>query len=108
MEILGLTEQNISKYIGNLFRLEKETKANKDRILRDIKKLFQHQEDEENYYEPVRVSNFWNNSYIKYESSDEINKQFQNFLIKLDRIEKTNQKIISKKSDTWKIQFFHV
>ena len=75
MEILGLTEQNISKYIGNLFRLEKETKANKDRILRDIKKLFQHQEDEENYYEPVRVSNFWNNSCIKYESSGDRNKQ---------------------------------
>ena len=75
MEILGLTEQNISKYIGNLFRLEKETKANKDRILRDIKKLFKHQEDEENYYEPVRVSNFWNNSYIKYESNGDRNKQ---------------------------------
>ena len=47
MEILGLTEQNISKYIGNLFGLEKEAKANKDRILRDIKKLFEHQQDEE-------------------------------------------------------------
>ena len=31
------------KDIRNLFRLEKETKATKDRILRDIKKLFGHE-----------------------------------------------------------------
>ena len=35
----------------NLFKLEKETKAIKARIRRDIKNLFEH--------EPVRVSNFW-------------------------------------------------
>ena len=45
------------KDVSNLFRREKETKAIKDRILRDIKNLFEH-EEKENYYKPVRVSNF--------------------------------------------------
>ena len=38
-------EKNRIKDIRNLFRLEKETKAIKDRILRDIKNLFQHEEE---------------------------------------------------------------
>ena len=44
------TELNYTaiKDIRNLFRLEKETKAIKDRIPRDIKNLFEH-EEEENY-----------------------------------------------------------
>ena len=33
------------KDIRNLFRKEKETKAIKDRILRDIKNLFEHEEE---------------------------------------------------------------
>ena len=51
------------KDIRNIFRLGKKTKAIKDRILRDIKNLFEH--EEENYYKPVRVSNFWSNNYIE-------------------------------------------
>ena len=43
------------KDIGNLFRLEKENKGIKDRILRDVKYLFEH--EEENYYKAVRVNN---------------------------------------------------
>ena len=54
------------KGIRNLFRREKETKAIKDRIFRDIKALFQHEEEEANYYKLVRVSNFWSNNYIEY------------------------------------------
>ena len=51
------------KYAGikdtrNLFRLEKETKAIKDRMLRDIKNLFEHEEEEKNYHKLVRVSYF--------------------------------------------------
>ena len=45
----------------------KKTEAIKDKTLRDIKNLFEH-EEEENYYKPVRVSNFWSNNYIEYES----------------------------------------
>ena len=74
MESFNLDEENIIKDIRNLFRLkkklnytaikdirnifrrEKETTGIKDRILRDIKSLFEH--EEKNYYKPVRVSNF--------------------------------------------------
>ena len=43
--------------IRNALRLEKWNKAIKDRILRDTRNLFEN-EEEENYYKPVRVSNF--------------------------------------------------
>ena len=80
MESLSLEEENITKDIKSLsrlikeinftaikdkrylFRLEKETKAIKDRMLRDTENRFGHQEEEENYYKPVRVSNFWSNN----------------------------------------------
>ena len=60
------------KYKRYLFRQEKETKAIKDRILRDIKNLYEH-EKEEKYYKPVRVSNFWSNNHIEYESKSDRN-----------------------------------
>ena len=37
--------------------MEKETKSIKDRILRNIKNLFEY-EEEENYYKLVRLNNF--------------------------------------------------
>ena len=51
------------KDIRNLFRLEKETKPIKDRTIRYMKNLFEH--EEENYYKPVRVNNSWSNNYIE-------------------------------------------
>ena len=57
MESVSLEKEDIFKDIRNLFRLEQEIEAIKDRILRDIMNLFEHAE-EENYYKPVRVSNF--------------------------------------------------
>ena len=59
MQSLSLEEENIIKDIRNLLRLEKETKAIKDRILKDIKNLFEHKKEQEHYYKPFRVSNFW-------------------------------------------------
>ena len=41
------------KDIRKLFRRQKETKAIKDRILRDIKNIFEHEEDK-NYCKPVK------------------------------------------------------
>ena len=41
--------------------------AIKDRIVRDIKNLFDHEKEEQNYYKPVRVNNFCSNYYIEYE-----------------------------------------
>ena len=61
------------KDIRNIFRLEKQTKTITDRILGDIKNLFEH-EEEEKYYKPVRVSNFWRNNYIEYKSYSDRNK----------------------------------
>ena len=83
MEVLSLEEKNkikdvrshfrlkkelnytAIKGIKNSFRLEKETKAIKDRILGDIKNLFDH-EKEDSYYKLERVSNFWSKNYIEF------------------------------------------
>ena len=71
----------------NLSRQEKETKAIKDKILRDIHNLFEH-EEEENYYKPVRASNFWNSTYIENQVMVIEIKHYQlkNILLKLDHI----------------------
>ena len=44
----------------------------KDRIIRDIRTLLKQQE--EDYYKPKRVSNFWKNNYLKYESNGDKNR----------------------------------
>ena len=43
IERLSLEEENIIKYIRNLFKLKKETKGIKDRILRDVKNHFEYE-----------------------------------------------------------------
>ena len=68
MKNLRPEEENIIKNTRNLFRLEKETKGIKDKILRDIKNLFGE------YYKPVRVNNFSSNNYIEYKSTSNRNK----------------------------------
>ena len=47
------------KSIINLFRLKKENEAIKGKVIRDIRNLFEH--EEEDYYKPVRVG-FWSNN----------------------------------------------
>ena len=42
-------EEKIIKDIRNLFRLKKEVKVIKDIVLRNIKNLFEHEKEEENY-----------------------------------------------------------
>ena len=44
----------------------------KDRILRNIRTFF---EQKEVYYKLKRVSNFWNNNYIEYESNCDKNRK---------------------------------
>ena len=120
MENPGPEEEKIIKDIRNIFRLkkelnytaikdirnlrEKETEAIKDRILRDIKNISVH-EEEENFRKPVRVSKFWGNNYIEYESNCDSNKTLS--------VEKYPNKIRPylkdiinnlKKSEAWKIQ----
>ena len=84
-------KETINEDTRNLFRLEKETKAIKDiilrnSILRDIKNLFEHKE-KENHYNPVTVSNFWSNNHIEYKCNS-------------DRSKTLSAKEYLKKSDT--------
>ena len=65
-------------------RLGKETKAIKDRILRDTKNLFEHEKKEENYYKSVRINNFWSNNCIEYESISDRNKTHDNIEIMIN------------------------
>ena len=68
-------------YVRNLFRLKKEidnttikeNEAIKDRVIRNIRNLFG-QKEEENYYKPVRVDNFWATIITEYESNGDRNK----------------------------------
>ena len=77
----------------------------KDRALRVIRNLFQHEKEQENYYKPKRVNNFWSNNYIEYKSKGDRNKTLS---VKkhLNKIRPYLKDIINnlKKSDTWKIQ----
>ena len=70
--------------------------------MRDITALF---EQEVDYFEPKRVSNFWNNSYIECESNGDKNR---NLLLDeyLKKIETYLRNIIInlQNSDTWKTQ----
>ena len=46
---------NIIKHIANLFKSEERNKVIEEKIIGDIKKLF---EQEKDYYKQVRVGNF--------------------------------------------------
>ena len=52
--------------------MKKQNKAIKNRIINDIRNLFEH--EQEDYYNPVKVGNFWSNNYIEYESKGDRNK----------------------------------
>ena len=41
-------------------------------MIKYIKTLF---EEEDDYYKPIKVGNFWNNSYIEYKSNCDKNKK---------------------------------
>ena len=76
----------------------------KDNLIRDMRIVFG-QEKEEDYSGPKRVSNFWNNNYIKYESNSDKNKNLllDEYLYKIESYLR-NIIIYLKYSDTWKIQ----
>ena len=59
----------------------------------------------ENYYEPVRVSNFWSSNYVKYKSNGDRNKTLS-VEEYLNKVRPYLKDIINnlKKSDTWKPQ----
>ena len=70
------------KDIRNLFRLRKKLNytAIKDYKLKQLKTILRdiiifENKEEENYYKPVRVSNFWSKIYTEYESNTDRNKK---------------------------------
>ena len=85
--------------------MDKKKTLKQLKILEDIKNLSEHKKEEENYYKPVRKSNFWSNSYIEYESSGDKNKTLS-VEEYLDKNRQYLKEIINnlKNSDTWKIQ----
>ena len=95
---------NFHNFFINLFRLEKEIKRIKDRILRNIKNSFEYEKEEENYCKPVRVNNFCSNNYMQYKSNGYKNKALsvEEYLNKIRPLNGTVNNL--KKSDTWKIQ----
>ena len=66
--LLSLIINNVRK----LFRLKRENEAIEDRITRDIKNLFE--QEEENNYKPVGVANVYCNNYIEYGSNGDRDK----------------------------------
>ena len=58
-------EEEIQEIISN--KKERNDRIIKDKIIRDIRAYFE-QEDND-YFKPKKVSNFWYNNYIKYEST---------------------------------------
>ena len=65
------------------FRLKKKNEAIKDKIIRDIRDLFE--KEKECYYKPVRVSDLLSINYIKYENIRHRNKTLsvEEYLIKI-------------------------
>ena len=97
-------EDRILRDIRNVFILKKENKAIKDIILTTIRNLSDN-EEEENNFKPVRVSNFWSDNYIEHESKGDRNKTLS-VEEYLNKIRSYLKDLINnlKKSDTWKIQ----
>ena len=81
-----LLNQSAIKDIRDLLRWEKETKEIKNRILRYIKNLFEHEKEEENYYKPLRINNFGVVIILnmKVTVTEIKHYQLKNILIKLD------------------------
>ena len=90
--LFRLTKENkviknrIIRAIKNLFRLKKENKQSKNRVIRDFRNLFDH-EEKRYYYKLVRLGNFWSDNYIYYKSkSDRKALSIKNIIAKLEHI----------------------
>ena len=85
MKNVSPEEESIIRNIRNLFRLENIRKGVEDKILGEIKNLF------EEYHKPVRFNNFWNNNYVEYKSNSDKNRALsvEKYLEKITRSKKT-------------------
>ena len=69
------------KKTRNLFKLKKENKAIKDKIISGIRNLFKL--ENEDYEKPVRVSNFYINNHIEYRNNGDKNLLIEEYLTKI-------------------------
>ena len=91
-------EIKIQLKIYEAFREKKENETTNDKIIRDIKLLF---EQKDYCYKPVRISNFWNNNYIEYKSNGDDNLSVKEYYLK-DIV------IDLQKSGAWKVNLTSV
>ena len=101
----NITEYNTIKDIRNLFKLKKKKDNDiKDKIIRDIRFLFETQEGD--YYEPIRIRNSFDDNFIEHESNGDKNKTLSTDEY-LNGITPYLSKMINdhKIQGEWKIQF---
>ena len=77
--------------------------------MRDIRNLFELENEKENHFKPIKVDSFYSYNYIEYESNGDRNKTISTEEY-LNEIRPHLKDIINnlKKSDTWKIQLMTV
>ena len=73
MEVKRNNQKKAIQSIRNLFKIKNENKAIQCRIIRDIRTLFEQQE-EIDFYKRIRAGNFPNKNSVKYQSSGDRNK----------------------------------
>ena len=85
MEVERNNQKKAIQSIKNLFKIKNENKAIQYRIIRDIRTLFEKQE-ETDFYKRIRAGNFWNKNSVKYQSSGDTNKNLsmKKYLYKLN------------------------
>ena len=95
-------EDNIIKNIRNHFRPKEENEAIKEKINRDIKNIFEKEEDN---YNPIRVGNPYSIRYIEYQTNVDGNKtpSIEEYLIKIRPSLKDITKNLEKQNP-WKNQ----
>ena len=85
MKVKRNNQKKAIQSIKNLFKIKNENKAIQYRIIRDIRTLFEKQE-ETDFYKRIRAGNFWNKNSVKYQSSGDTNKNLsmKKYLYKLN------------------------
>ena len=96
------SQENIIKGIKNLFKLKKEKKAIKDRIIRDTSTIF---EQQDNFYKSTSAGNFWNKNCTEDESKGDRDKKLsvKEYLNKI-KLSLRNIIFYFENSGTWKIE----
>ena len=95
-------KDNIMKDIKKNFSIKKNNKSIKDRIIKGIKLHFGQEDD---HYKIVRVSDFWDSNYIKYENNGDKNKNLL-VILYFNKLQPYLKDFINdlQKSGTWNVQ----